>query len=85
MTEAIMAAAITAGASIICQMMIGRRTREQAAKAQEENSKLVLYRLEELEKKVLKHNNLVERMYKLEERTKSNMHRLDDLERGDGK
>ncbi len=32
-------------------------------------SALIAYRLEELEKKVDKHNNLVERMYAVEERT----------------
>ena len=32
------------------------------------SSKLTQYRLEQLEKKVEKHNNLVERMYNLEER-----------------
>lgn len=30
------------------------------------SSKLTLYRLEQLEKKVDKHNNLIERMYKVE-------------------
>lgn len=45
------------------------------------------YRIEQLEKKVEKHNNLVERMYKVEERTelqeekiKVANHRIDDLE-----
>ncbi len=32
------------------------------------SSKLTTYRIEQLEKKVEKHNNLVERMYHLEER-----------------
>ena len=32
------------------------------------SSKLTQYRIEQLEKKVEKHNNLVERMYNLEER-----------------
>lgn len=52
-------------------------------------SALIAYRLEELEKKVDKHNNLVERMYAVEERTtvseekiKVVNHRLDDLEKG---
>ena len=49
-------------------------------------------RLKTLEEKVDKHNNLVERTYKLEEATavqeeklKVANHRIDDLERGDGK
>lgn len=32
-----------------------------------------------LEKKVDKHNSLIERMYKVEERSKSNSHRIDEL------
>jgi len=40
----------------------------------------ILARLSSLEKKVDKHNGLVERMYKVEEREKSNTHRLDRIE-----
>jgi hypothetical protein len=50
--------------------------------------KLMKYRVEQLEKKVEKHNNLVERMYKIEEKTdlqeekiKVANHRIDDLEK----
>ena len=49
--------------------------------------KLMSYRIEQLEKKVEKHNNLVERMYKVEEATalqaeqiKVANHRIEDLE-----
>lgn len=52
------------------------------------SSKLTAYRIEQLEKKVDKHNNLIERTYKLEEETAilsekitvAN-HRIDDLEK----
>lgn len=51
------------------------------------SSKLTQYRLEQLEKKVQAHNNLIERTYKLEERTelqeekiKVANHRIEDLE-----
>lgn len=50
-------------------------------------SKLTEYRLKELEKKVEKHNNLVERMYRLEDKTelieekiRVANHRIEDLE-----
>ena len=50
---------------------------------------LIEYRLQQLEKKVDKHNNLIERTYKLEELTslqeekiKVANHRIDDLEKG---
>lgn len=52
------------------------------------NSKLTNYRIEQLEKKVDKHNNLIERTYKLEEKAevfeekiKVANHRIDDLKR----
>lgn len=52
--------------------------------------KLLEYRLQQLESKVDKHNNVVERTYKLEELTalqeekiRVANHRLDDLERED--
>lgn len=52
-------------------------------------NRLSNYRIEQLEKKVDKHNNLIDRMYKLEEKTglleqarKVADHRIDDLERG---
>lgn len=54
-------------------------------------SKLMLYRIEQLEIKVDKHNNLIDRTYKLEERTevqeekiKVANHRIDDLEKQAG-
>lgn len=49
--------------------------------------RLITYRIEQLEKKVEKHNNLIERTYRLEERQsiaeeqiKNTNHRIDDLE-----
>lgn len=56
--------------------------------ANRRSSALIAYRLSELEKKQDKHNAVIERTYKLEERTelqdekiKVANHRLDDLER----
>lgn len=50
-------------------------------------NKLVIYRIEQLEKKVEKHNNVLERVYDLEkseavikEEIKVANHRIDDLE-----
>ena len=42
-------------------------------------NKLTTYRIEQLEEKVKKHNNLVERMIVVEQSTKSAHHRLDEL------
>lgn len=50
-------------------------------------NKLMMYRIEQLEKKVEKHNNLIERTFKVEEgvalldeKIKVANHRIDDLE-----
>lgn len=58
--------------------------------AQRKSTALISYRIEELEKKVNKHNNLVERTYRLEEgqalceeKIKVANNRINDLERGD--
>lgn len=44
------------------------------------SNKLINYRIQQLEKKVEKHNNLVERMVLVETEVKSVHHRLDSLE-----
>lgn len=56
--------------------------------AQRKSSVLIAYRLEQLEKKVQAHNNLVERTYHLEEQVvlqeekiKVANHRIEDLEK----
>lgn len=52
-------------------------------------SRLTAYRIQKLEEKVQAHNNLIDRMYKVEQRIevdenrlKVSEHRIDDLERG---
>jgi len=52
------------------------------------NNKLVVYRLEQLEKKVQAHNSLIDRMYKVEqdvelinEKISVANHRIEDLEK----
>ncbi len=62
-------AVVTAGASIVCQLLISNKT-----------AAVMRYRLDELEKKVMKHNNLVETIYRLEEQMKVANHRIADLE-----
>ena len=45
------------------------------------SSKLTTYRIEQLEKKVDKHNSLVERMVVVEQSVRSAHHRLDHMEK----
>lgn len=57
MAESIVVALITAAGALIGTYIANRKS-----------AALMEYRLEQLEKKVDKHNNLVERMYHIEER-----------------
>ena len=66
--ETILAAVITAGFAFLGVYMSNRK---QAA--------LVAYRLEKLEEKVDKHNNVLERMYRLEETVKNLQGEVKDL------
>ena len=90
MDTTIMSALISAAAALIVCMVNNSYVRKETEKKHEANIMLISYRLEELEKKVDKHNNLVERTYelekqngKIEEQIKVANHRILDLERGD--
>lgn len=57
------------------------------AEASQKQTELTLYRIDQLEEKVNKHNNLIERTYKIEQRLevdeeklKVANHRIEDLE-----
>ena len=68
-TEAIAIALITGGLAVISNIIV----------AVVNNSKTI-YRIDQLEKKVEKHNNIVERMTLAEEKLKVANHRIEDLE-----
>ena len=76
MTEAIIVSLITGVFALLGTYLANRKA-----------ASLIEYRLSELEKKVDKHNNVIERTYKLEERTelqeaelKRHSKRLENLE-----
>ena len=75
MTEAIIVAALGLVGTLVGSYLANRKS-----------TALIAYRLEQLEQKVSKHNNLVERTYALEEsvalleeRRRVANHRIDDL------
>lgn len=68
MTEGIIIAIITGGMAIVSNIVV----------AWAQNSKTV-YRIEQLEKKVEAHNNLVERITIEEQNTKAQWRRIDEL------
>lgn len=90
MNPTILASLISAGAAIIVCMINNHFQNAKTTKAHNDNIVLISYRLEQLEAKVDKHNNLIDRTYELErradvleEKQKTANHRIDDLERHD--
>ena len=72
---------------IIVAVITGIATVAAVVITNKKSNALIAYRLEQLEKKVDKHNTVIERTYELEKATavledkvKSAQHRLDDLE-----
>lgn len=81
MIATIVSALISACASIlVCALTINANHRKLTAELKERDI-LQQYRIEQLEKKQDKHNNLMERTYRLEEKIKVANHRIDDLEK----
>ena len=78
---------ITALAAVICQVIISLSGRSAAQRERQESNSIIVYRLEQLEKKMTLHNNVIERVYALEKdadvlKEKINVanHRINDLE-----
>ena len=68
MTDAVMVALITGGLAIVSNVIVAMM-----------NSKLTLYRLEQLEHKVEKHNTLVEKVALLEANDKAQWKYIDEF------
>lgn len=75
-------ALITAISTVIGAIISGLVALAVSSKQHDKTMDLVEYRLKQLEIKVDKHNNLVERMTLAEEKIKVANHRMDDLEEG---
>ena len=74
---------------VIVAIITGIATVAAVIVTNKKSNALIAYRLEQLEKKVDKHNTVIERTYELEkgyavleDKIKSAQHRLDDLEAG---
>lgn len=68
MTEAVVVALITGGLAVICNLIV----------ALSSNSKTI-YRLDQLEKKMEKHNQILERVALLEHDEQTQWKRIDEL------
>ena len=91
MSEAILIALIPSLftlVGVIITVVFGNKSTKKEVKAQmQAQTDLTIYRIDQLEKKVEKHNGVIERVYELEkheavvdEEIKVANHRIDDLE-----
>ena len=71
---------ITAMAAVICQIIISLSGRSAAQRERAESNNIIVYRLEQLEKKMTLHNNVIERVYALERDTAVMQEQIKDLE-----
>lgn len=71
---------ITALAAVICQIIISLSGRSAAQRERAESNNIIVYRLEQLEKKMTLHNNVIERVYALERDTAVMQKQIKDLE-----
>ena len=80
MMSEIIVGLITALAAVICQVIISLSGRSAAQRERQESNQIIVYRLEQLEKKMTLHNNVIERVYALERDTAVMQEKIKDLE-----
>lgn len=83
MWETIIGSVISACTAIVVCILNSNANHKKLISELEKHDELQAYRIEQLEKKQDKHNNLIERTFILEEKIKVANHRIDDLERKD--
>lgn len=79
MSEAIIVALITGGCGVLAQWLIGSRSRKDQQAQLEKHQAVTDTKIDELTRKVEKHNNLIERTYKLEGAVNELQHDVRDL------
>lgn len=87
MNTDIIVALIVAAGSIFCQILINFSNRRKQESENEKTKSLIVYRIDQLERKQDKYNHLQERVFKLERSTavedkeiRVANHRISDLE-----
>ena len=68
MAETVVVALISAGATLIVCLINNAFQAEKAEKQRNETIALIQYKIDELSDRVDKHNSIIERTYKLEQR-----------------
>ena len=84
MWETIIGSVISAITAIVVCVINANSNHKKLLAEREKHDELQAYRIEQLERKQDKHNNLIERTYILEEKMKVANHRIDDLEKKKG-
>ena len=79
MSEAIIVALIAGGCGIIAQVLIGRQTRKDLWSELDKHQAVSDTKMDELIRRVDRHNNLIERTYKLEGEVAELQHDVRDL------
>lgn len=79
MPESVAVAFISVGGSLLVSIISYVANRRGAREASETNAKLLDYRLQKLEEKQDRHNNMIERMYQVEGRVTECEHEIRDL------
>ena len=82
MSEAIIVALIAGACGIIAQLIIGRQTRKDLWAELDKHQAVQDTKMDELIKRVDKHNNLIERTYILEGAVNELQHDVRDLKGG---
>ena len=80
---AVLVAVISVIGSIISSSKNAKATEATAEAAARKVSELTIYRIDQLEKKVDKHNSVIERTFRVEARCDVIEQRLDDAEKGE--
>ena len=92
MSDAIIVALITGACAVIAQLIISYNSTKQLYNELDKRSEIsdtaiqgkldvINTRINNLTEEVKKHNGIMERTYKLEERVENNTHRIDNLEK----
>jgi len=78
-SDSVITALITGAITLVVCLINNRSQMNKVVAALDKNNALFVYRVEQLEKKVDKHNNVVERMFKVESDLKTAFVKIDEL------
>lgn len=82
MSEAVIVALITGACGVLGQFLIGRRNAQDQLSQLDKHQVKTDAKIDELTRKVEKHNNLIERTYKLEGAVSELQHEVRDMKGG---